>query len=154
MNMNRRSILGALGISPIAGPAIAGTLSQGHAMPPSSFAPATESFEWAAQGASVPPSIDGKDALLRAYKLGIVSRKQLIKLINYEYNGNVHRIDGFDPDISSAKSWSKSAKARMQTERDREQRVNDFLNTDPKNLWDYGRALVEKGLISPDERAA
>lgn len=149
--MNRRSFLGASAGATLAGPDIAAKMvaEQGMIARASSlggFAPAVHPV-----GEKAMRLMEPDEAIRRAVRLGIVSRETLESLLRESGMGEVGNpsISNLDPDLQAAKSFSMTTRIRMQRDRYRERQVNRFLSP-PKNMWEFGRDLLAKGIIKDD----
>jgi hypothetical protein len=93
--------------------------------------------------------MDPSEAVRRAFKLGLVSREHLAALV--EAGGFIEPPNqlNLDADLQSAKSFSLATRLRMQRERNSERAVDGFLHQ-RKSVWDHGRELLTKGLISDE----
>ena len=149
--MRRRGFLGALVGAPIAGPAVA---KEAMAQMAINAAPnvglARGAIGSMQDVACAQKWVESEDALRKAFKLGIVSREKLAELLaGMRISEGPLTAYYLDPDLLVAKSFSLSARVRMQRERNIDREITRFL-AKPKSFWDYGRELVEKGLVSED----
>lgn len=150
--MNRRGVLGALVGAPVAGPALVKEAAAQMAFNPEP----NVGIASGAIGGLMPAAtggqkwMDPEDALRKAFKLGIVSREKMAELLaSMTIGSGPISIYNLDADLASAKSFSMTARVRMQRERNIDREISRFL-AKPKSFWDFGRELVEKGLVSED----
>jgi hypothetical protein len=149
--MKRRGFLGALVAAPVAGPAMAKeAVAQMAFTTAPDFGLASGAIGAMKDAACNPRWMEPEEALRKAFKLGIVSREKLAELLATMSIGAGPISSQFlDPDLIASKSFSMTAKARMQKERNMDREIHRFL-AKPKSFWEYGRELVEKGLIGED----
>lgn len=149
--MNRRGILGMLAAAPVAGPAIAKEAAGKMAY---SGSASGGLVKYANQiGMAAGERFMEPDAAIRkAFRLGLISRETVSKLIaesGLGESGNTY-LHNLDPDLQTVKSFSMSARFRIQRERVRARSLERFLQP-PQNMWEYGRELLAKGIVSGDE---
>lgn len=149
--MKRRGFLGALMAAPVAGPAMAKEVSAQMAINPApSFGLASGGIGAIKDTACGQRWMEPEDVLRKAFRLGIVSREKLAELLaGMRISEGPLTAYHLDADLSAAKSFSMTARVRMQRERNIDREISRFL-AKPKSFWDYGRELVEKGLVSED----
>lgn len=147
--MNRRGILGALVGAPVAGPALVKEAAAQMALTPAPSAGLASGAIGSMQAAMNGEKwMDPEDALRKAFRLGLVSREKLAELLaGMTISGGPAAPYNLDADLIAAKSFSMTARVRMQRERNIDREISRFL-AKPKSFWDYGRELVEKGLVS------
>jgi hypothetical protein len=150
--VGRRGFLGLMAAAPVAAPAaieeMKMQMAQAASLSKGSYIGSAMNIACGAEKAS--SWIEPDDAVRKAFRMGLISREKLLELISAAgplgYTGGQVLLDA---DLVAAKSFSMVAKMRMQEERNRDRQIERFLEK-PRNLWDYGRELVEKKLISED----
>lgn len=148
--MNRRSFLGATAGATIAGPEMAQKMAAQNFNVGVPSVGGLANYATSA-GKNAMRMMEPDEAIRRAVKLGIVSRETLESLLRDSGLGEVGNptIYNLDPDLQAAKSFSMTTRIRMQRDRYRDRQVNRFLSP-PKNMWDFGRDLLTKGIIKED----
>ncbi|UQS95278.1 hypothetical protein Pam5_62 [Pseudanabaena phage Pam5] len=154
MSMNRRGFFGVGAGAAVAGPAIAQDMAKSVAGQ-QAFSLNQGSFGglMAGEATSIGRNfaIDPETAVRRAFKMGLVSREQLVTMLQGFSLGDGGAISHLDSDLSANKSFSLATRIRLQRERNKERGVEMWLTQpDRKSVWDMGRELLMKGLISED----
>lgn len=118
--MNRRSVLGAIGIAPFAGKTIAGTAIGGQ-LGVKSASLAGSFGEMPAQDSPKAPLIDRTQAM----RMVLADKEAIAEIRNelFEEHRIVHAID---PDIAIMKSWSDMAKITFQRQRNVERAMAEL----------------------------
>lgn len=136
---NRRSILGFLGMSPVAAPALAHEIAQGVAagapvMPTTGKVWDMSNANYA--GEAYPSDPYAEDAALLR-KLGVRGVPDFLReIIRRDMR---HSTMAIDPDIAASKSFSEATKRRMQLDRYIDRAVADHFHVndlrDAKNIF-------------------
>lgn len=147
--MNRRSFLGASAGATIAGPDVARSMAQ--AIQKQNFASGVGSMGLANStiAGNAVRMMEPEEAVRKAYQLGVISRETLEKLLQESGLGEPPGFHNLDPDLQAAKSFSLGARVRMQRERHASRRVDRWISP-PKNMWEFGRDLLAKGIVNGD----
>lgn len=154
MSVGRRGFLGVLAGAPIAGPAAVKQAMGQMAM----NSPLTASEpSWGIAGSSglmqgAQRMMEPDAAIRKAFRLGLISRETVCKIIaesGLGEGGNTY-LHNLDPDLQAVKSFSMSTRFRVQRDRARARSLERFLQP-PQNMWEFGRELLSKGIVSGDE---
>jgi hypothetical protein len=146
--MNRRSILGAIVGAPLAAPQVAKNFAQGQFAQQVGYSGSAQSCIGAV-GSINAPWMEPDDAIRKAFRLGLVTRAKVAEMLAQSGMTESVSACSLDADLLSAKSFSLAARIRMQRDRNADRSVDRFLDK-PKSIWDHGRDLISKGLVSGD----
>lgn len=151
MSIRRRGLLGLIAAAPVAAPAMAQEAMKMGAVPANHGLVGGMLQSGAFATSIAMRMMEPDEAIRKAFKIGIVSRETVEALLRESGLGEVGNptLCNLDPDLQAAKSFSMATRIRMQRDRYRLRNVDRFL-APPKTMWEFGRDLIAKGLVSEE----